>query len=49
MAAPPALLKFFDPDAPSPPLHYGDSIALIPDGINGIVSFAGSPPSPSPP
>jgi hypothetical protein len=39
--AQPALLRFHNPDEPSVPLHYGDSIALVPDGINGIATFAG--------
>ncbi|KAJ1487237.1 hypothetical protein T484DRAFT_1787107 [Baffinella frigidus] len=42
MAATPAILSFFEPEASWPPLHYGDSVALIPDGINGITAFSGA-------
>ncbi|KAJ1490154.1 inositol 1,4,5-trisphosphate/ryanodine receptor-domain-containing protein [Baffinella frigidus] len=38
----PALLSFYDPDVPWPPLRYGDTVAIIPDGVNGLMAYSGS-------
>lgn len=38
----PAILDFFDPEAQWPTLHYGDTIALIPADVNGIMAYSNS-------
>jgi hypothetical protein len=37
----PAVLEGFQADALQPQLRYGDSIALLPDGVNAAVAYAG--------
>jgi hypothetical protein len=37
-----ALLEFYDPEKPSTPLRFGDTVSLYPDGVNGLMVYAGS-------
>jgi hypothetical protein len=37
-----ALLEFYDPERPSTPLRFGDTVSLYPDGVNGLMVYAGS-------
>ena len=38
----PAVLEGFQAEALQPQLRYGDSISLLPDGINAVVAYAGA-------
>lgn len=35
------VLRGFEPESQQPCLKYGDTISLIPEGVNGLAAFAG--------